>query len=418
MVHRGSGLPMHEEQISTLDLASLLAPTNVEDFFARYWEQEPLVIARNNRSFYAGLPTSADFEFLLSSLTEPQAGWFSLVKERAQPPGDSMLTEQGLLSLPEIYAAYREGYSLLLTKLQKRDRATGVLCRKLEMAMSKCGVTLARPIGANGYLSPTHSQGFSIHYDPHDVFILQLEGCKHWRIYGRHVAFPIHPPADPISREEAGSPRKEFLLAPGDFIYIPRGFLHEAQAGGESSLHLTLSLESATWRDLFSEILEADPRFRKALPRHFVAGRTLGRGKRLTIANLASALATSAHANDALSRVTGRLLTNLDSLPNGGFGRIEDSKSLRADTWVGLADGVFGRVEVKRDSAVLHLPGTSLGADRVMAPAFRFLLRTSAFRARDLPVDTSRSKKLRFVRGLVLGGYVVRRPKPTGYWSE
>ena len=83
-------------------------------------------------------------------------------------------------------------------------------------------------------------------------------------------------------------------------------------------------------------------------------------------------------------------------------------------SWVGLADGVFGRVEVKGDSAVLHLPGTSLRAARVMAPAFRFLLRTSAFRARDLPVDAAPGEKLKFVRRLVLSGCLVRRPKPAG----
>jgi ribosomal protein L16 Arg81 hydroxylase len=403
---------MRSTRVSNLDLVSLLVPTSINDFFARYWEQQPLVIARNDQTLYADLPTNTDFEFLLSSLTAPQAGWFSLVKERGRPPADTMLTEEGLLNLPEIYAAYRDGYSLLLNQIQKRHRATGVLCRKVEMALSKWGVTLARHIGANGYLSPSHSQGFSIHYDPHDVFILQLDGHKKWRIYGRHVDFPVDPPADPVSREEAGPPEKEFLLAPGDFVYIPRGFLHEAHAGSESSLHLTLSIESVTWRDLIAEVLIADPRFRKALPRYFGAG-PVRRDKRQAIATLASTLARSPHLSDALSRVTGRLFSNLESLPNGGFGSIETSKSLRADTWVGLADGVFGRVEAKRDSAVLHLPGTSLCADRFMAATFRFLLRTSAFRARDLPLDTTPSEKLKFVRRLILGGYLVRRPRPT-----
>jgi hypothetical protein len=162
---------------------------------------------------------------------------------------------------------------------------------------------------------------------------------------------------------------------------------------------------------LIAEVLVADPRFRQSLPRHFGEG-GVNRDKRQALATLASTLGRSPHVSDALSRVTGRLFSNLESLPNGGFGSIENSKSLRGDTWVGLADGVFGRVEVKRDSAFLHLPGTSLGADRFMAPTFRFLLRTPAFRPRDLPLDTTTNEKLKFVRGLILGGYLVRRSKP------
>lgn len=405
---------MRNARTTNLDLASLLAPIDVEEFFARYWEQEPLVIARNDPSFYAGLPTNGDFEFLLSSLTHPRDGWFSLVKVQARPPDHSMLSQEGLLNLAEVYGAYKNGFSLLLNQVQKRHRATGVFCRGLEIDMSRRGVILSRHVGANAYLSPSHSQGFSIHYDPHDVFILQLEGRKQWTIYGRHVEFPLDPPASPIPREEAGTPLKEFELEAGDFIYIPRGFLHEARSGDESSLHLTLILESATWRDLLGEMLVSDPRFRQALPRHFGIGGAAGTGNRRALAARASALANSPQLGAALSRVTGRLLTNLDSLPNGGFHRVEDSKSLRASTWVGLADGVFGRIEVKRDSALLHLPGTSLSAPRFMAPAFRFLLKAPAFRASDLPVDAVPREKLEFVRGLVSSGFLVRRPKPAG----
>jgi hypothetical protein len=203
----------------------------------------------------------------------------------------------------------------------------------------------------------------------------------------------------------------EFLLAPGDCIYIPRGFLHDAHTSDKSSFHVTLSIETVTWRDLIAEVLVADPQFRKTLPRHFGVG-PVGNDKRQALATLVSNLAHSPHVDDALSLVTGRLFSNLETLPNGGLRGVENSGSLRADTWVGLADGVFGRVEVKKNSAFLHLPGASFGADRFMAPTFRFLLKQSAFRARDLPLKTTLNEKLKFVRALLIDGYLVRRPKP------
>jgi bifunctional lysine-specific demethylase and histidyl-hydroxylase MINA len=398
--------------MSRLDLPSLLAPIGIEKFFAEYWQQEPLVITRDDPNFYTGLPTSSDFEFMLSSLTDPQGGWFSLVKERARPPDDSMLTEEKVLNLSEVYDALSQGYSLLLNQVQKRHRLTGLMCRKLEMTLSEYGVTLARHIGANGYLSPGDSQGFSIHYDSHDVFILQLEGRKHWRLYSRHVKFPVEPLPAPIPKQEAGIPQREFMVAPGDFIYIPRGFLHDAETGKESSLHITLSVECVTWRDLIAEVLSSDPRFRESLPRYFTAKYGVRRSERQELASLVSGIATSPQVPSALSRVTGRLLSNLEALPNGGFACIEDSMSLRPNAWVGLADGVFGRVEARRDAAVLHLPGMSLSASPGMAPSFRYLLKCSTFRPQDLPIKSRPAEKLKFIRELMLAGYVIRKRKP------
>lgn len=389
-----------------MKLESLIAPVKVKSFFARYWQKQPLILARNKPGFYKGLITSSDFEFLLSSLTNPQGGWFSLVKERARPPVDSMLSDEKLVNLSEIYAAFTEGYSLLLNQVQKRHRATGVLCRQLEISLSDFGVTLSRHIGANAYLSPANSQGFSIHYDPHDVFILQLEGHKHWRLYGRHVQFPIEPPPEPIPKDEAGPPHKDFYVAPGDLIYIPRGFLHDAETDDESSLHLTLSVECATWRDLIAEILSSDPRFRKTLPRHFNSRSRIGRSQLEEFASVVSHMTKSPALPSALSQVTMKLLGNLESLPNGGFGSIDKVPALTEDSLVGLSEGVFGWVENADDGVILHFPGASLKAGKNMASTFRFLLKRGEFRPRDLPVKSSAEEKVKFVQQLMLGGFL------------
>eukprot|EP00954_Amorphochlora_amoebiformis_P003993 310054-Amorphochlora_amoeboformis.AAC.1 len=40
-----------------------------------------------------------------------------------------------------------------------------------------------RVSGANAYLTPSGTQGFAPHFDDVDVYILQLEGRKRWRLY-------------------------------------------------------------------------------------------------------------------------------------------------------------------------------------------------------------------------------------------
>jgi hypothetical protein len=386
----------------------MVAPLTVKDFLEQYWERCPLLTNRQAPDFYAALPKEGDVEFFLSSLTAPQAGWFSLVKEQARPPSDSFLTGEGMLNLAAVYSAFREGYSLLLNQVQKRHRATGGLCRNLEIAFSEIGITLSRHIGANLYLSPSRSRGFSIHYDPHDVFILQLQGRKHWRLYGSHIAFPLNPPNSPVSRKEAGSIEREFVLQPGDFVYIPRGYLHEAYTEADRSLHLTLSLEVLTWLDLFSEILANDPRFRRGLPVGFFHSGSVGRRARELLAKQANALSKSPAIGEAITHVAARLLANLDLMPNGGLARIKETASLTGDTWVGLADGVFGHVSLTRDAARLHLPGASFTAHRHMAPTFRYLFKQRVFRVRDLPVTASTREKVKFIQALARSGYIVR----------
>jgi hypothetical protein len=44
---------------------------------------------------------------------------------------------------------------------------------------------LGHPVQVNAYVTPPQSRGFDDHYDVHDVFVLQVEGRKRWRITRR-----------------------------------------------------------------------------------------------------------------------------------------------------------------------------------------------------------------------------------------
>jgi ribosomal protein L16 Arg81 hydroxylase len=43
-------------------LRSLIYPTTLEDFMAKYWEKEPLFVHRNNRGYFKEFPTGAKLE--------------------------------------------------------------------------------------------------------------------------------------------------------------------------------------------------------------------------------------------------------------------------------------------------------------------------------------------------------------------
>ena len=68
----------------------------------------------------------------------------------------------------------------------------------------------------NAYITPPGSQGFDLHRDDHDVFVLQVSGEKHWIVYD--------------DRDRARS-LIDHSLARGETLYVPKGFPHTATAG-------------------------------------------------------------------------------------------------------------------------------------------------------------------------------------------
>src|SRR5690606_37856240 len=53
----------------------------------------------------------------------------------------------------------------------------------------KLAADLGHPCQVNAYVTPPQSTGFSDHYDVHDVFVVQVEGEKRWRI--REPVWPL-----------------------------------------------------------------------------------------------------------------------------------------------------------------------------------------------------------------------------------
>lgn len=110
---------------------------------------------------------------------------------------------------------------------------------------------LGHPVQINAYVTPPQSRGFDDHYDVHDVFVLQISGEKRWRIHE-----PVHPSPlrnqpwtdrrDEVAAMAGTPPVIETVLAPGDCLYLPRGYLHAADALGDISTHLTIGVHTRT----------------------------------------------------------------------------------------------------------------------------------------------------------------------------
>ncbi|MGD8194177.1 cupin domain-containing protein [Herbiconiux sp. P18] len=119
---------------------------------------------------------------------------------------------------------------------------------------------LGHPIQVNAYITPASSRGFDPHYDVHDVFVLQIAGEKHWRIHS-----PVHP--DPLRDQPWGDHRAavaeaathepviDAVFRPGDALYLPRGWIHSAEALGGTSVHLTIGVAAYTRADVVQALI-------------------------------------------------------------------------------------------------------------------------------------------------------------------
>jgi ribosomal protein L16 Arg81 hydroxylase len=174
--------------------------------------------------------------------------------------GDQVLDEK-------VLQLYADGATLVLQGLHRIWPPLVDLARDL-------GTELGQPVQVNAYLTPAGSQGFGTHYDTHDVFVLQVDGHKHWRIHEPVLPDPLERQpwggrADEVTAVAEGEPALDVTLGPGDALYLPRGWLHSAQAQTDSSLHLTVGVRALTRYALVEALLELaaqDRRLRASLP--------------------------------------------------------------------------------------------------------------------------------------------------------
>ncbi|MFG3101632.1 cupin domain-containing protein [Streptomyces sp. NPDC048182] len=163
----------------------------------------------------------------------------------------------------ELHCHLAEGATLVLDAVDELHPRVGSLAQDLERHL-RTGVQV------NAYASWTPEEGFGVHWDDHDVLVLQLDGAKRWRIYGPTRPAPLHRDTD-VPEPPPDEPLAELVLSAGDMLYLPRGWWHAVAASeGVRSLHLTCGMQPTTGADLLqwlAEDLRRDETVRSDLPR-------------------------------------------------------------------------------------------------------------------------------------------------------
>lgn len=255
---------------------------------------------------------------------------------------------------------------------------------------------IGHPAQANAYITPPANRGFDPHYDVHDVFILQAAGQKRWIVHQ-----PVHDdplPSQPwtqhrdaITDRAAGDPVIDTVLRAGDALYLPRGWVHSAQALETTSVHLTIGISPLTGVDVARSVVEqltTSDAFRRSLPMgadptdqdEIIATVTKVMAQMVeALRDEASTLSTGAAA-ELVARHADRTrpvaVRPLASLRAGE----------RADTvTVAWRHGLVGTVDVSGERVVLRLPDKVLSFPASCADAVEALHRGLVADAGSLP---------------------------------
>ena len=257
------------------NLAALLAPITPERFFAEFHDKAPLHIKGGPAKFAQVLSwrqinrlldmthiwTSVSLKLVLDSQTIPPEQFCTRATGR---DGGSVLQPDARL----VQGWIAKGASVVMNDVDSLTPGLASVSDAIEAA----GLGKAQ---GNVYISWQSHKAFHTHYDTHDVWAVQVEGEKTWNIWEGRAEQPIPHPlfrgqAQSHHDEARGKLRAKVLMQPGDLLYLPRGWYHDALAEAPASVHIAYGVHAPLGMDFLNILTERvlyDAEFRKPLPR-------------------------------------------------------------------------------------------------------------------------------------------------------
>ena len=95
--------------------------------------------------------------------------------------------------------------------------------------------------------------GVGPHFDSYDVFLIQVQGRRRWRI-GCMPDARLRPNL-PVKIIENFQPEEEWVLGPGDMLYLPPGWAHDGDAVDGESMTCSVGFRSPMRTELARETL-------------------------------------------------------------------------------------------------------------------------------------------------------------------
>ena len=211
-------------------------------FLRDYWQKKPLLIRAGQQPFVdliepeelAGLACEDGVESRLIQVDEAQQNWIM-----RQGP----FTEQEFLDLPETH------YSLLVQAVDQWVDDVAALLGDFDFIPGwRIDDVMISYATDQGNVGP--------HFDYYDVFLIQGMGQKRWQIGG---------PCNSMTprRDDSGQrlvkdfvPVEEWIVNPGDILYLPPGISHYGVSLGKSMTY-SVGFRAPSHADILSGVLDS-----------------------------------------------------------------------------------------------------------------------------------------------------------------
>ncbi|MDQ2779880.1 MAG: cupin domain-containing protein [Pseudomonadota bacterium] len=223
--------------------SALLGGLSPALFMRRHWQKKPLLVRQACPDVQP--PLSRTELFALASQADVES---RLVRGPSQRIGstDAWQVRPGPLTRRMLPPISHSGWTLLVQGLELHVPAARALLDQFRFVpdarLDDLMVSWASPGG-----------GVGAHLDSYDVFLLQVQGQRRWRV-GK-VARPAWVDGAPLKLLRDFTPTQDWLLQPGDMLYLPPGYGHEGTAEGGDCMTCSIGFRAPSGVELARELL-------------------------------------------------------------------------------------------------------------------------------------------------------------------
>ncbi|MCO8251726.1 JmjC domain-containing protein [Comamonas thiooxydans] len=216
---------------------TLLGGLTASQFMRKHWHKKPLLVRQAIPGFKAPISRAR----LLAMAGED--GVESRLIQQLE--GDNWKLSHGPLSRRSLPALTKPGWTVLVQGVDMHDAKAHELLQQFrfvpEARLDDLMISFA-----------TDQGGVGPHFDSYDVFLLQAQGKRRWRI-GRQKDLSLQQ-GKPLKILSNFEPEEEFVLEPGDMLYLPPKWAHDGVAEGECMTY-SIGFRSPDRSELGRELL-------------------------------------------------------------------------------------------------------------------------------------------------------------------
>lgn len=217
----------------------LLGGLSPAQFMRRYWQKKPLLVrgaVTDWKNLQLPLPRAELFEL---------AGQEGVESRLIQQKGGAWSIKHGPFSRRAIPSLKTEDWTLLVQGVDLHNAAAHQLLQRFAFVPAARLDDLMISYASNG-------GGVGPHFDSYDVFLLQAHGKRRWRIgKQKNLALKDGIPLKILAEFEA---EEEYLLEPGDMLYLPPRYAHDGVAEGECMTY-SIGFRSPAQHELAGDLL-------------------------------------------------------------------------------------------------------------------------------------------------------------------